>query len=136
MWLEPKTDWVITDYFNYSDYNRIKNNIAYLRELALSMYTDFPFFPLGNDKNSYEEYPYADEFNAIEIDLELIKNNTFDFYNTEQKEWYENQRTPNYEDFNRLESACLSLYKGLNTQKSTLGRLSFRLGTRQSTIKV
>lgn len=29
-WIEPKTDWTSQDTFNFSDYNRIKNNIAYL----------------------------------------------------------------------------------------------------------
>lgn len=33
-WIEPKTDWVATDYFNATDYNRIKNNIAHLKELT------------------------------------------------------------------------------------------------------
>ena len=41
MWQEPKTDWTVNDYFNYTDYNRIKNNIAYLREQALKLYINF-----------------------------------------------------------------------------------------------
>lgn len=129
MWTEPKTDWVAGDYFNISDYNRIKNNIAYLRELALTVYTNFPFEDMGVDKTSYSQYPYADEFNALENNLESLRQNTFLFDDSEQKEWYENQRTPNYEDFNRLERACLLFKEGLESQKSMKRRLSFRLGT-------
>lgn len=33
-WIQPKTDWVATDYFNAEDYNRIKNNIAYLKNFT------------------------------------------------------------------------------------------------------
>lgn len=129
MWTEPKTDWVAGDYFNISDYNRIKNNIAYLRDLALTVYTNFPFEDMGVDKTSYSQYPYADEFNALENNLESLRQNTFLFDNSEQKEWYENQRTPNYEDFNRLERACLLFKEGFESQKSMKRRLSFRLGT-------
>ena len=109
MWQEPKTDWTADDYFNLSDYNRIKNNIAYLRELALEVYTEFPWNDMGADKTSYTEYPYAYEFDV-------------------QKQWYENVRTPNYEDFNRLERACLLFYSGFNGIKENKRRLPFRLG--------
>lgn len=33
-WMEPKTDWVSTDYFNAEDYNRMIGNISYLKTLA------------------------------------------------------------------------------------------------------
>lgn len=129
MWQEPKTDWVNTDCFNYSDYNRIKNNIAYLRDLALTVYTDFSWQEMGVDKTSYAQYPYADEFNALENNLETLRQNTFLFDDSDAKQWYENQRTPNYEDFNRLERACLLFKEGFESQKSMKRRLSFRLGT-------
>lgn len=128
MWTEPKTDWVSTDYFNISDYNRIKNNIAYLRELALEVFVDFPFEDMGDDKTSYSEYPYADEFNALENNLESLRENTFLFDDAEAKQWYENQRVPNYEDFNRLERACLLFYNGFNSIKENKRRLPIRLG--------
>lgn len=128
MWTEPKTDWESTDYFNLTDYNRIKNNIAYLRELALEVFVDFPFEDMGDDKSSYSEYPYADEFNAMENNLESMRENTFLFDDSEPKQWYENQRTPNYEDFNRLERACLLFYNGFNGIKENKRRLPFRLG--------
>lgn len=128
MWIEPKTDWVSTDFFNLSDYNRIKNNIAYLRDLALTVYTDFSWQEMGVDKTSYAQYPYADEFNALEDNLESLRQNTFLFDDSDPKQWYENQRTPNYEDFNRIERACLLFYNGFNSIAEHKRRLSFRLG--------
>ena len=77
MWQEPKTDWVITDSFNFEDYNRIKNNIAYLRELSRTLYIDFPYENMGDDKTGYADFPYAEEFNNLEDNLESIKDNTF-----------------------------------------------------------
>lgn len=128
MWQDPKTNWQSTDYFNFSDYNRIKNNIAYLRELALELFVDFPYEEMGEDKNSYAQYPYADEFTLMEENLEKIRQNTFAFDKSESKEWYENMLTPNYEDFNRLERACFSFKKGFDSIKENKRSLSFRLG--------
>ena len=130
MWQEPKTDWVITDSFNFEDYNRIKNNIAYLRELSRTLYIDFPYENMGDDKTGYADFPYAEEFNNLEDNLESIKDNTFAFYDSERKNWYEKNPTPTYEDINRLESACLKLYDGFNRQIATKQkrRLGFRLG--------
>lgn len=132
MWIEPKTDWVSTDKINYSDYNRIKNNIAYLRELALTVYTDFSWQDMGVDKTSNVQYPYADEFNALEDNLESLRQNTFLFDDSDPKQWYQNQRGPSYEDFNRLERACLLFKEGFESQKSMKRRLPFRLGTFRS----
>ena len=135
MWTEPKTNWVSTDYFNYTDYNRIKNNSAYLRNLALTLYLDFPYEDMGDDKSGYDDFPYADEFNAMENNLESMKNSTFAFYNTDKKQWYANQPTPNYENLNRIESACLKLYNGFNNELIAKGRLSFRLGNQKGMVK-
>lgn len=144
MWLEPKTDWQVSydadgnytgDYFNIEDYNRIKNNIEYLKELALSLYLPFPFVDLGDDKSGYADLPYAYEFAAMEDNLENIKNGTYLFYHTNKKYWGNNMHTPNYDDFNRLENACLKLYIGLNKQKEFKDRLSLRLGKKKGAIK-
>ena len=128
MWIEPKTNWKSTDKINFSDYNRIKNNISHLRDIALTLYSDFPWNNMGADKNSYAQYPYADEFNNLENNLVILRNYTYAFYSGNPKTWYENQRTPNFEDLNRLESACLKMYNGLNLQADMRERLAFRLG--------
>lgn len=57
-WSTPKTDWngetvdgVYTgDRFNAVDFNRIKNNLKYLRELAIKMYDEFAIQSVGSDK--------------------------------------------------------------------------------------
>lgn len=135
MWAEPKVDWAETDYINYIDYNRIKNNIEYLRELALKLFPDFLFSDMGNDKSGYSEIPYADEFNLIEENLEGIRDNTYKFYSTDSKTWYENRPTPTYEDLNRIESACLKMYQGLTKQLELKSRLSIRLGHQRGMVK-
>ena len=55
-WTTPKTDWYgytdddgiyHGDRFNTEDFNRIKNNLAYLREIAVAMYQEFSINDLG-----------------------------------------------------------------------------------------
>lgn len=61
-WSTPKTDWngetvdgvYIGDRFNAVDFNRIKNNLEYLRELAIKMYEEFSMLESGTDL--YEEF--------------------------------------------------------------------------------
>lgn len=100
-----------------------------MKERAIEIYLDFPFEDMGADKVSYADYPYADEFTKLESNLERIRVNTFRFDDSESKTWYENQRTPSYEDFNRIEMACLKFYKGLESVKANKGKLSLRLGS-------
>lgn len=127
MWTEPKTDWVRTDDIKYSDYNRIKNNIEYLRKLSLELFPDFPFEDMGDDKIN-SDYPFADEYNALEDNLESLRQNTFLFDDSNAKEWYDNMPTLTYEDFNRIESACLSFKNGFDSIKANKTKLSFRCG--------
>lgn len=129
MWTEPKTDWASTDYINFSDYNRIKNNIAYLENLAFLLYPSFSCVDMGNDKSAYSDFPYAEEFNALENNLDIIRAHTYSFFGDESKQWYPNNRTPTYEDLNRLENACRRLFDGLQKQADMKRRLSFKLGS-------
>lgn len=144
MWLEPKTDWQVSydadgnytgDYFNIEDYNRIKNNVKYLRKLALVLYIDFKYEEMGDDKFGYSDLPYASEFSLIESNLESIKNNSFAFYSANSKRWYGNMPTLNYQDLNRIESACLSMYDGLNKQLKSKDKLGIRLGYQRGAVK-
>lgn len=135
MWSEPKTDWTSSDYVNYTDYNRIKNNIDYLRELALSLYSPFPFGDMGEDKTSYAEFPYADEFNSIEENWSSLAEIIYPEKEVVGKTWYENAGTPTYEDFNRLESLCLKMYERLDIIRKNKERLAFTLG-QQRVIKI
>lgn len=126
-WQTPKTDWKQTDYFNIGDYNRIIGNLAHLQALALEAYKAFPMADMGPDKG-YADYIYADEVNAIEANLTALCGHTYPFQIGEQKTYYPNQPTPDYAEFNRIESACLLIYRNLIGQIAGRGRLAFTLG--------
>lgn len=118
-WITPKTDWHYSidknngnysgDYFNFSDYNRIKNNIAYLREMAIVVYPDFEIKSL--EDKGYSDFPYADEINVIENNLHALNLATWNDDYGETKTYYPNAEFIDFNELNRLESATLSIYK-------------------------
>lgn len=127
-WIEPKTDWTSQDTFNFLDYNRIKNNIAYLRERAVKLVKPFEIQDMGDDMTSYAELFDASKFNTIEQNLETINNNAYlKDYGTKQT-FYDNGVFIAYAELNRIESATLDIYNMLGRQEIGLRRLAFRLG--------
>ena len=126
-WQTPKTNWKQGDKVNMQDYNRWKNNITYLRELSLEVYKAYTLTDMGTDK-AYTDYIYADEINTIEAHLAALPVHTYPFEVGEQQTYYPNQPTPDYKEFNRIESACLLIYNNLIGQIHGRRRLAIRLG--------
>jgi hypothetical protein len=126
MWITPKTDWTSSDYFNIEDYSRIVGNIQYLRDFISTLFSDITLESVESEKQ-YDSMIYAEEINAIERNLEKI--NVYDFDIGETKVYYVNEHTPNFEEFNRIESATLKLYTTIKAQYDVRRRLAFRLGS-------
>ncbi len=153
VWETPKTDWsaeysdtgrFVGDFFNVTDYNRIKNNLLYLRELATQLIYGMPHITVGVDKhlpnNANPDFDndnfFADEFNLIEDALETL-DNAIGWVDFGQKQvFYENGRFIDADELNRIEGAELTLYNLLTNSIAGKLRLSFRLGTRESTIRI
>ena len=131
MWETPKTNWYggvnsdglyVGDRFNAADFNRIKNNLAYLRELAITMYDEFSLNDLGADR-SQGDYFYADEINALEENLVTVTQNTVRQSYGSAPVYYANGNTMDFDELNRLEGATLDLYDKLTNQSN--GRRMF-----------
>ena len=133
-WIEPKTDWVASDYFNIEDYNRIIGNITHLKALADDLFLKLTNLSMGEEKN-HLSLIYAREMNNIESSLETLNLETYDFNIGEKTEYRANGSTPLYSEFNRIESAILLLYKTMTSHKEALQRFAFILGG-QKGIKV
>lgn len=140
-WTQPKTDWAggtdssgnyTGDYFNVSDYNRIKNNIAELLENVARLYPEFKIQDMGADKN-VGDYIYADEINILEDNLYTICKNTIPQLAGKKKTYYENTATIDFAELNRIEKCCLDLRDCIINQYAA-GRykLAFKLGTGRS----
>ena len=122
-WSTPKTDWngetvdgvYIGDRFNAVDFNRIKNNLEYLRELAIKMYEEFSIQSLGSDRTP-KDFFYADEINALEDNLKTINNNSLKRSYCNVPVYVDNGNTMDFKELNRLESAILDLYEKLTNE--------------------
>ena len=122
-WSTPKTDWngetvdgvYIGDRFNAVDFNRIKNNLEYLRELAIKMYEEFSIQSLGSDRTP-KDFFYADEINALEDNLKTINNTSLKRSYGNVPVYVDNGNTMDFKELNRLESAILDLYEKLTNE--------------------
>lgn len=122
-WSTPKTDWngetvdgvYIGDRFNAVDFNRIKNNLEYLRELAIKMYEEFSIQSLGSDRTP-KDFFYADEINALEDNLKTINNNSLKRSYGNVPVYVDNGNTMDFKELKRLESAILDLYEKLTNE--------------------
>ena len=130
-WTNPKTDWqgatnaegvYIGDRFNAADFNRIKNNLQYLRDLAIKMYDEFSLVSLCRDRVP-GDYFYADEINQLEENLVTLNNNTLQRNYGSVPVYNANGNTMDFAELNRLERAILDLYDRLNNQSE--GRRMF-----------
>ena len=130
-WTTPKTDWygvtnpsdgVYTgDRFNAVDFNRIKNNLTYLRE--------FSIVSLCADR-TYSDYFYADEINQLEENLKTINNKTLKRSYGNPPTYVANGNTMDFAELNRLERAILDLYDRLTNESEGRRMFTWNFGMR------
>lgn len=154
-WITPKTDWKASydavgqyegDYFNVEDYNRIKNNLLFLRELATELFYPLRQLTVGADKH----YPvagspdfdndnfFADEINMIENSLEILEvdiGSLFLEVHGDKQTYYDNGLFINFSELNRIESAELELYQHFIDSIAGKWALAIRLGERSNAIR-
>lgn len=109
-WITPKTDWVKTDSFTYTDYNRIKNNLTYLNDLFNSLAPDKAIeFDFGEDYTYANNYD-VDIFNMFEECLQSFTRIGSDVNIGEFKVHRGNSQFLDYDDLNRIEKCCVNWY--------------------------
>ena len=135
-WETPKTNWqgyvdnngnYIGDRFNAGDFNRIKNNLEYLRDLAIKLYDSFSIVSLGADKTP-ADYFYADEINLLEDNLNTINENTLKRSYGTSPVYVDNGNTMDFIELNRLEKAILDLYDRLTNQADNRRMFTWNFG--------
>lgn len=137
-WSPPKTDWYgytdgegiyHGDRFNNEDFNRIKNNLKYLREVAVCQYPSFDIHDLGDDRNK-DQFFYADEINRLEENIDIIAKNTAGFNYGDPAVYYDNGKIFDFNELNRIESAILDMYDQLTNQYKGRRMFTFLLGAK------
>ena len=112
MWAKPKINWDISSRFDMRDFNRIKNNLEYLKELFLTLYPDIAWQNMGADKG-YTDYPYADDINKFEDNLDTLSSSFANLDIGNKKTFYENQPFIDFIELNRIEKGIQMLYEQL-----------------------
>lgn len=124
----PKTNWISTDRMNLEDYNRIKNNISYLKEKANEINKKFEIQDMGADIIDYLELWDYEKFNLFEDNTEKINQSIFTQDIGIKKTFYPNGMFIKYDELNRLERACEKIKDILERQSCGLRKIPFRLG--------
>lgn len=127
-WITPKTDWNTNSKFNIDDYNRIKNNLVYLKDRANELIIPFEIDDMGSDLTSYTSFWDVKIFNLFETNLEKINQKTYNKNLGDTKTFYENGQFIKYDELNRLESSMITLKDTLDRQEQGLRHIPFRLG--------
>lgn len=127
-WITPKTDWVASDRFNITDYNRIRNNISFLHEEAVKVFGGFNIEDMGEDISTYTAMWDYQMFNAIEDNIDILNEHMLKESYGAKKTYYENGVFINYEELNRIESASLRMYEIINGWYEGLYKLEFTVG--------
>ena len=128
-WYEPKTNWVKTDKFNITDFNRIKSNIQWLHSNAARLNKYFAIENMGNNPEGFLSYWNVEDFNAFEKNIELINSVMYPSDIGVSQSFFENGPFIKWDELNRIESACFKMKNVLDNQEAGLKRLSFRLGS-------
>lgn len=127
-WITPKTDWNTNSKFNIDDYNRIKNNLVYLKDRANELIIPFEIDDMGSDLTAYTSFWDVKIFNLFETNLEKINQKTYNKNLGYTKTFYENGQFIKYDELNRLESSMITLKDTLDRQEQGLRHIPFRLG--------
>ena len=144
VWKQPKTDWKIEydengdyigDYFEVADYNRIKNNLAYLKELTELLYNTLPeYIDLGEDVTYGSAEPTASLMKKIQDDLKIINDFTVNVDIGTAASFKSNTAGYLKDELNRIEERSLLLYILLYGQKENKPKLALRLGHRKDVL--
>ena len=139
VWIQPKTDWKIRydadgnytgDYFEPEDYNRIKNNVNYLRDYVEYLFVKNPeFVDLGEDVY----YGSPNEMKAswwknLQDNLESINKESLNLALGERVDYSSNEAGRLLEELIRIETFCLNIYNVFSIIEMNKPRLAFRLG--------
>lgn len=128
VWIEPKINWKATDYFNLDpDYNRIKGNIEYMKELSNKMYSDFPLIEMG--AFTIQDMPFDTFLNNIVDNVSQLESNLYKPPdNAEMKRYKGGEVGWNADELNIIEGNILRLYNAIMGQWNCLQKMPCLMG--------
>lgn len=136
MYQTPKTDWVAGDNFNFTDYTRIIENIKEIKNLGDIVYSNIPALEYMTPKTNYSAIPNANDFNAINDNIDAINASTYKYSLPAKVEYESNGYMPDYQAFNRMETFCYLIYNPLISLIYSLEHLEITFGRHQLGIRI
>lgn len=130
VWVTPKTDWNgnANEYFNITDYQRIKGNIEflsdYLKEIDIDMSLSYPM-----ENATYLTIPKASFYNNIVYNIDELRDYlpTVKGFKT-MRQYVAKQRIWTFEDLNIIENNLLCLKQVIDSKYLARNKLPFKLG--------
>lgn len=120
MWSTPKVNWKQTDFYNIEDWQRVRSNLAYLRDWIQRAGLGNLNLLITDTGRGYEELPYVHLVNNMEANLASLRE-IFGVDFTEdvaQRTWYVRldimyKSNPTYRDWNRWELILKRVYESI-----------------------
>lgn len=72
-WVEPKTNWISSDYLNASDLNRVEGNTDYLADSIANFKARPAVVSIKTDWDMLD-FPFLDEMNRLEENINILKD--------------------------------------------------------------
>ena len=126
-WITPKTDWTADDYINVTDYNRVVNNLNYIK-ITFNIVVSAPTLV----SKQIADLPVCELYNAIEQNLEAINAATYNFDIGVTKTYAANDPYIDWQEYNRIETWTEIIEAALRTAKEIQRHLAFRLGSQRT----
>ncbi len=134
-WIPPKTNWKIQrdekgnyqgDYFEIEDYQRICNNLEYLRIQMKKL--GYPIQEIRFPVVAKTDFCTAEMIGAIEEGVQALAVGVFCDMVEPRKQWIANGSAPMAQDLNRFERTTNTVYRLILQQQMALPKLAIRLG--------
>lgn len=120
-WQEPKINWKVTDYYTFSDFQRLLGNIDYLKSYQDSRGQDTSGVQSIDTSEGINTIPYVEIINVLESNLGALAELFNMHEHFDQVTWYpvrsdEYTRNPSYVDWIRWEQITQLLYDSITAE--------------------
>lgn len=115
-----KRDWTSSDYYNYTDLNRVENSTIAVKNMIASFRDIIVALGPVTTNRTQSTIEFADSLNRIESNITLLKNSFPDpSMFQDSKTWTYNMPF-DFSDANRFEQSLYDMYSYLELNASTI----------------
>lgn len=113
-WINPKTNWNSETYINASDFNRIEGNLTHIHGLFEQLFPSMDWSQYATQTTN--DIPYTSKWVIVEGQLENLNKKSYELNIGNRKTFSENGHYIDYNELNRIENACLTLFNRMTSQ--------------------